>query len=208
MKKLITIMAAACCIVASTFSTAQNSSAEVQAYFDSLSTLQANFTQVVFDAKGQQIENSSGVLKLGKPGRAHWDYKAPYRQQLVTNGQKVWFYDMDLDQVTIRSLKEFTGQLPTSLLTGAKPIASEFNLKQLSAMSDQIKRWSLTPKSKGSEFKSMLLGFSPTGQLTRIEVVNQQDQLTMLNLSNVRENPGIPSSTFEFKVPKGVDVFQ
>ena len=185
---------------------AQNSAAEVQQYFDNLQNLESSFSQIVFDEKGSKVETSHGVLKIAKPGKAHWDYTTPYQQQLISNGKKVWFYDKDLSQVTVRNVADVSGRLPASILTGSKPIASEFTIKRVGKQSDGVVRWSLLPKSAKSEYKSMLFGFTQ-GQLSQIEVVNNQDHLTMLALRNVQQNVPMPQSLFDFQVPAGVDVF-
>jgi outer membrane lipoprotein carrier protein len=193
-------------LIGSQSAVAQNSPAEVQQYFDNLQNLQSSFSQIVFDEKGSKVETSHGVLKISKPGKAYWDYTTPYRQELVSNGKKVWFYDKDLSQVTVRNVADVSGRLPASILTGSKPIASEFTIKRVGKQSDGVVRWSLLPKSSKSEYKSMLFGFTH-GQLSQIEVVNKQDHLTMLALRDVQQNISMPKSIFDFQIPAGVDVF-
>ena len=100
--------------------------ARVDAYLGSLKTLGAHFLQVVRDKDGQITDRASGTLSIARPNRFRWDYREPYSQTIVADGRKLWLYDPDLDQVTVRSLEQGLGATPAMLLSGAGKVGDAF----------------------------------------------------------------------------------
>ena len=93
----------------------------VTGYFRDLQSLETDFVQSVFDADSQLIESSSGHMLMQKPGRFRWDYRQPYEQLIVADGDRIWHYDSDLEQVTVRRLDRALSATPLALLSGAAP---------------------------------------------------------------------------------------
>src|SRR3990172_7508337 len=81
-------------------------------YLAQFRTLQAQFEQTVINEKGKTLESSKGKVYLQRPGKFHWDYEQPYVQSIIGDGQKVWIYDQDLEQVTIRPMQKAIGSTP------------------------------------------------------------------------------------------------
>ncbi|MBS1214133.1 MAG: outer rane lipoprotein carrier protein LolA, partial [Proteobacteria bacterium] len=84
----------------------------LHAFLAKASSLSADFSQVQVDEKGVPGRKSNGVFYLQRPGKFRWDYQQPYRQEIVSNGGKVWFYDVDLEQVTAKRLNDAIGSTP------------------------------------------------------------------------------------------------
>ena len=97
--------------------------ARVDAYLGSLKTLNAQFLQVVRGKEGQITDRATGTLAIARPNRFRWDYREPYSQTIVADGRKLWLYDPDLDQVTVRSLEQGLGATPAMLLSGSGKVA-------------------------------------------------------------------------------------
>ncbi len=97
-----------------------------RAYLGSLKTLSADFVQLVQDKRGQLTDRATGTLTLSRPDRFRWDYREPYEQTIVADGRKLWLYDPDLQQVTVRSLEQGLGATPAMLLSGAGKVGDAF----------------------------------------------------------------------------------
>jgi outer membrane lipoprotein carrier protein len=169
-------------------------------------TLQAEFAQVLVDEKGNPDKRSSGVFYLERPGKFRWDYQKPYSQEIVSNGGKVWFYDVDLEQVTAKRLNEAIGSTPALLLSGEVALETNFIIEKQSV--DEGLYWiKLLPKSEDSGFKYVLLGLDGD-MLAGMELSDNFGQLTRIYFSKVKTGVKLDPSLFEFKPPAGVDVFE
>jgi chaperone LolA len=175
----------------------------LQAFYDGVKSLRADFHQILLDADGNTIQESDGSVQIQRPGKFYWDYKTPYPQQIVTNGVKLWIYDSDLEQVTVKSAKESLGNAPALVLSGKRPLQENFDITEQGKISGYL--WvELTPKKTDNEFSIVRLGFDQ--ELALMEVVDGFGQVTRLWLKNVVRNPGIDNKLFDFVIPKGVDV--
>ena len=93
--------------------------------------MQAQFKQVLTDRNGQTIEEASGTLAISRPDRFRWDYRKPYEQVIVADVTRIWIYDSDLEQVTVRKLDETLSATPAMLLSGRSNLADNFNVTQV-----------------------------------------------------------------------------
>jgi outer membrane lipoprotein carrier protein len=169
-------------------------------------TLQANFTQVQVDEKGNPGKRSSGVFFLQRPGKFRWNYENPYNQEIVSSGNKVWFYDKDLEQVTAKKLNEAIGSTPALLLSGEVALEKNFNIEKQTI--DEGLYWlKLVPKSEDSGFKYVLLGLEGD-ILAGMELSDNFGQLTRIYFSQVKTGIKPDPKIFEFQPPAGVDVFE
>ena len=168
-------------------------------------TITADFKQVSFDESGKPAQTSYGLFYLQRPGKFRWDYKKPFEQQIISNANKVWFYDVDLEQVTIKKLDKSVGSTPALLLSGQIEIEDNFTIKQQGK--DEGLEWvKLSPKDENSGFKYILIGMD-NGELGGMELSDNFGQLTRIYFSKLKTNQAIDKKMFEFKAPEGVDVF-
>lgn len=179
--------------------------AQLEAYLKASNTLSADFKQVTLDEKGNPKQTSFGVFYLHRPGKFHWQYQRPFVQKIIANGGKVWFYDEDLEQVTIKRLDKSLGSTPALLLSGEVSLRDNFNLEQQGA-SDGLQWVRLVPKSQESTFKYIMIGLE-NGRLGGMELNDNFGQLTRIYFSNVKTNTSLAADLFKFVTPKGVDVF-
>lgn len=169
-------------------------------------TLAADFKQVVFDEMGAVKQTSYGVFHLSRPNKFRWSYQKPFVQEIISNAGKVWFYDADLEQVTVKSMDTSMGATPALLLSGKLNIDKEFILQQ-QGIKDGLNWIKLLPKNKDSSFKYILIGLK-NGMLGGMELSDHFGQLTRIYFSNFKLNPSFNSNEFVFNLPKGVDVFE
>ena len=178
--------------------------ARLQNFLDELDTLQADFTQDVVNRDLELVESAVGQVVLQKPGRFRWDYREPFERVIVADGERVWLYEADLDQVTVRRLDEGLGETPAALLTGAVDVLERFEFLG-SDNQEEILWVQLGPRSEAGDFDSIRLGFDGP-LLTRLELRDRLGQTTRLAFSAVEREAVVPDSVFTFAVPDGVDV--
>ncbi len=167
-------------------------------------SLSAKFTQTVHDRNGKLTQTSHGSMQFLRPGKFRWTYEKPYSQVIVGDGKRLWIYDQDLEQVTVRKLDRAIGESPAALLAGSKEIETHFLLKDAGDR-EGLEWLDATPKSKEGSFERVSLGFKGI-ELHAMEVRDNFGQTTQLRFSRIRRNVTLPASYFIFNPPKGVDL--
>ncbi len=177
---------------------------QLRSYLGAMQDLRAEFRQEVLGVEKEVLESASGTVILSKPGRFRWDYQTPYERVIVADGERVWFYEADLEQVTIRRMTAGLGDTPAALLTGDEAALEEFEF--VSAWADADIQWlQLAPVSLEADFSTVDLGFVGS-ELQRIEFLDRLGQRTRLLLSGIDHSPQLAEGEFQFKIPAGVDV--
>ena len=178
---------------------------ELKSFTTGLKGLDGQFTQQVHDGNGKLKETSSGQVSLYAPRLFRWEYTKPYPQLIVADGNKVWIYDPDLQQVTVREQGAEEQNTPLTALIDPGKLDQQFNVKEAGA-AEGLQWLALTPKSAGeASFESARLGFGKEG-LARMEVKDAVGQRTTLSFSGWKRNPAFASGTFKYAPGKGVDV--
>ncbi|EIC29642.1 outer membrane lipoprotein chaperone LolA [Methylomicrobium album] len=179
---------------------------QLKAFLTASRSLSADFKQVLLNEQGLPVKTSFGVFYLQRPGKFRWDYQKPFSQQIVADKGKVWFYDKDLDQVTVKKLDQSLGSTPALLLSGEVSLEDNFIIEGQGKEGDM--QWiKLSPKSEETTFKYILIGLTK-GSLGGMELSDNFGQLTRIYFSNVLINPPLKQNLFQFEVPKGADVFE
>lgn len=168
-------------------------------------SMQADFTQVVSDNRGKAVNKTRGHMALQRPGKFRWDTQQPNKQLIVTNGQKVWIYDPDLEQVSIRYLTKEAGETPALLLSNTNAtLENDFRVQMLS--DDSSLQWFLlTPRDKGSMFEAIRLGFA-NQQIRQMQLQDHLGHVTRIRFDRIVVNATLSPSLFTFRPPANVDV--
>lgn len=171
-----------------------------------LKGLDGQFSQQVFDSKGKRKEASSGRVALSTPRLFRWEYLKPYPQLIVADGAKVWVYDPDLKQVTVRPQGAEEQNSPLAALIDPQKLTRDFNVKDAGNQGG-LEWLELTPKQQedGAGFQNARLGFDATG-LARMQILDALGQRTDITFSGWKRNPAFAAKTFRFTPPKGIDV--
>ena len=178
---------------------------DLKAFTSGLKGLDGQFTQQVYDARGKLKETSSGRVALSAPRLFRWEYAKPYPQLIVADGRKVWVYDPDLQQVTVREQGSEEQNSPLSALIDPAKLDRQFNVKE-GGTADGLQWLTLTPKSEGdASFQSARLGFGKSG-LARMDVVDAVGQNTKITFAGWKRNPAFAATTFKYAPARGVDV--
>ena len=176
----------------------------LKAFVADTKTARASFTQAVLDKSGKVRQQSSGTMVFARPGKFRWVYQKPFEQVIVGDGSKIWLYDADLQQVTIKQLGQALGSSPAALLAGSKDIDKFYTLKDAGSR-DGLEWLEATPKDKESTFTGVRMGFAQN-TLAAMEIKDNFGQTTVLKFAGLERNPSLPASEFRFTPPKGVDV--
>lgn len=168
-------------------------------------TVRANFSQTLYDKNARTLQESKGTMLFERPEKFRWTYEKPYEQLIVGDGIQVWFYDQDLNQVTIRQFNIAIGSSPAALLAGSSTIEDNFVLNEL-GLQNEIEWLEAIPKSKESAFEFIQMGFSPDGMLRIMALRDSFGQTTLLTFSDLEKNPKLPIELFKFTPPANADV--
>jgi len=173
-------------------------------FVNNVTTISGRFEQQLVDADDIVVEISTGTVEIQRPGRFRWSYIKPYAQILVADGLNVWSYDVDLEQVTVKSQAKVLGSTPALLLGGAKDVLDEFDY--IGSFTDRGTVWvRLRPKNTENGFTKVELGFADD-KLTRMLFSDNLEQTTLIALFDVSLNEPIDDERFNFSPPQGVDV--
>lgn len=164
----------------------------------------ANFEQKVYDRGGKLAQESKGSFVFLRPGRFRWVYEKPVDQLIVGDGERVWIYDRDLNQVTVRRISKALGSTPAALLAGASDVEKAFEMTDAGER-DGLEWLEAKPRDKDAGFERIRMGFSATG-LQAMELVDNFGQTTRLRFSSLVRNPKVDPAEFRFEPPKGADV--
>lgn len=205
MRRVISlVLALGVCGVWAASAVAADPVAELRTFVKETHTLTAAFDQSVVDAQSKRILRSSGRLELQRPGRFRWDYDKPYPQQIVADGEHIWIYDTELEQVTVKPLSDALGSAPSLLLSGGIDLDSSFVYHAMGER-DGADWVELVPKKADTNFEKVRIGFS-AGKLSAMELLDSFGQSTRFTFTDVQVNAAIDPARFRFVPPPGVDV--
>jgi outer membrane lipoprotein carrier protein len=176
----------------------------LERFFSEVSTFEASFVQVVLDENLDTLDESAGRMWMSRPGRFRWNYEPPNEQQIVGDGQNLWIFDPELEQVTVRNMDESLGRSPAILLAGDGEFDELYEVEDLGPQGN-IDWVSIKPKNEEGSFSQVQLGFE-SDQLKLIQLLDRLEQITRIILTDPETNPALSSDVFEFSPPPGVDV--
>ncbi|MCP0914292.1 MULTISPECIES: outer membrane lipoprotein chaperone LolA [Legionella] len=183
----------------------EDAAAILQTKLNAIRTMSASFKQVI-KAKKRQLSHSSGTMALARPGRFRWQTKDPMPQLVVADGKRLWIYDEDLEQVTVKKQDKGLGGTAALFLSGYDDTVSrDFTVTQ--STKGKKEYFDLQAKSGKANFQRVKLVFEGA-TLSAMELFDQLGQHTHVQLSNIKINPSLGSTVFKFKIPKGVDVVE
>ena len=191
-------------IVATTAVATGTSRARLDAFAHGLASVSADFTQQTFDPNGGAGRTSTGTLALKAPRQFRWDVTSPYKQLIVADGEKVWVYDPDLEQVTVRAQGTEEAHSPLTVLTDLSQLDRDFNASE-QGEHDGLVWLRLKSRDKQPQFNYCDLGFDANTLMT-MRFEDTLGNSTEIRFSHWRRNPKLPAATFAFIPPKGVDV--
>jgi outer membrane lipoprotein carrier protein len=160
---------------------------------------------VVTSPDGAKKKTSSGSFEFARPNRFRFVYAKPFEQTIVADGEKVWIYDADLNQVSSRKFSAALGATPAALLAGGS-LDTDFDLSNMAAH-DGLEWAEARPKAKDGAFQSVRVGFRGK-DLAALEIIDSFGQKSLLTFSGFVPNAAVPADAFRFTAPAGADVIE
>ena len=207
MKKLITTMAILACsqiAIAGGMESLEN-------FVKSAKSGRADFSQVVTaparEGQAARSKTSTGTFEFSRPNRFRFNYKKPFEQTIVADGQTLWLYDVDLNQVTARKQAQVLGSTPAALIASSPDLGAlkkDFNLEAV-ADRDGMQWVQATPKAKDGQLHSVKVGFRGN-DLAALDILDSFGQRSVISFSKLELNAAVGADAFQFNPPKGVDV--
>lgn len=177
---------------------------KLQNKLNHIRSLSAHFKETL-TSETKQINQTQGTLEIQKPGRFRWETLAPVSQLILADGKKIWIYDIDLEQVTVKSQKSALKGTPALFLSGDIDSVIKNYTISLQELPNHDERYELHARSKQANFKSIAFVF----QQQTIKSMSLEDNLaqkTELKFTKIKQNIAIPFSRFKIQLPRGVDV--
>ncbi len=201
--KLPTLIVAALLAASASFAHA-NALEQLRTFATQTKSARGEFVQSI--VKSGQTKSSSGTFAFARPGKFRWAYAKPFEQLLVADGAKLWIYDKDLNQVTVKKLGNALGESPAAILFGSNDLEKSFVLKDAGTR-DGLEWLDATPRSKDSTFERVSIGFRQ-GVPEAMELRDAFGQVSHLAFRNIVRNADGGADQFAFTPPKGADVFE
>jgi outer membrane lipoprotein carrier protein len=184
---------------------AQSTPTALDRYFDGLSTLRATFTQSVKDVKGKEVERTNGTLVVQRPGKFRWETGPKGAGQLVVaDGRNVWFFDRDLEQVTVKPADTALSSTPAMLLSSTSNLRDSFSLTP-AGMREGLDWVLVEPLRNDADFRRALFGFGKDG-LRKMIIDDRLGQTAIVELASVTRNGPVQPEEVSFTPPQGADV--
>jgi len=193
-----------CLLLAMPVTAAASSLEALKGFLAQTSSAKGRFAQMVLDKNLKMIQEATGTMQFSRPGKFRWEYVKPFEQTIVGDGTRLWIYDKDLNQVTVRKLDRALGASPAALLAGSNEIDKEFTLTSIGNQ-EGLDWLEAIPKARDTAFERIRLGFNKGG-LEAMELRDQFGQVTVIRFADVERNPKLSADTFRFTPPKGADV--
>lgn len=189
---------------------------QLNAMLASIQSMDAQFSQLVLNARGHVMQEVRGQLTIQRPYKFRWITGEPFFQNIISNGQLLWVHDLDLEQVTVQTLDRRLGNTPALLLSGdPTQIAKAFDIRRETALGLQnvgdaantTVVFRLQPKDSEGLFESLTVTFK-NQSLFEMYLKDSLGQQTTIEFSDVKNNVTIDASVFEFSPPEGVDIIE
>ena len=210
MKKLITTVAILACAPFAQSALAGGMES-LESFVKTAKTGKAEFSQVVTapgkDGQAARSKTSTGTFEFSRPARFRFDYKKPFEQTIVADGQTLWLYDVDLKQVTSRKQAQVLGSTPAALIASSPDLSAlkkDFTLEAI-ADRDGMQWVQATPRAKNGQLHSVKIGFKGN-DLSALDILDSFGQRSVISFNKMELNAGVSPDSFQFKPPVGVDV--
>ncbi len=177
---------------------------ELTDYLSNLHSFKAAFEQTIYSSNNERKQRSHGVIMVKSPNRFYLEYTKPYQLLYVADGNKLWSYDQDLEQIVVKPQGDLLIDTPAMLLGNPKDLTASYRIEK-TGLQDGWLWFELTPKKEDSHFQSVSLAFA-NGALVAMEMRDNFGQITRLEFSKVKKNPALADKQFRFVPPAGVDV--
>lgn len=207
-RRLLAALAAAQLLVPASAWAQGAAATPLDRFLKDLKTLRVSFTQTLVDARGRNLDRSSGTLVVSRPGKFRWEVEPPSGdgggQLLVADGRNLWFFDRDLEQVTVRPMDEALTATPAMLISGAVEVREAFDVEPLGRR-DGLEWVRVVPKRAEADFREAEIGFA-RGDMRRMILRDKLGQTATVTFEKARRNAAVSAAEVSFTPPRTADV--
>lgn len=171
-----------------------------------LRTLQGQFKQKLYNEKNELVETSQGKMFIQRPDKFHWDYQQPYQQLIIADSERVWIYDKDLEQVTVKNLKKALGNTPALIFSSHRKLEEDFFINSLPSQAG-LTRFELVPKDAQAQFENIKI-IMQDKELNGLELKDNLGQTTLISFEQIKRNQPLDETLFIFTPPAGTDIVE
>jgi outer membrane lipoprotein carrier protein len=184
---------------------AEDAAQRLQAALKNMDSISAEFKQTLLDEDKNIVQQSRGTLALQRPGKFAWIYTEPFEQRIIGDGNELWIYDVELEQVTVKPMDAGISNAPIMILMKQTDVTQQFDVSEVGQR--KFLYWvELKPHASDLEFSRIFLGLEDD-ELRAMELQDQFGQSTQIVFENMRVGVVHDPATFKFVPPEGVDVF-
>ncbi|MDX2503007.1 MAG: outer membrane lipoprotein chaperone LolA [Gammaproteobacteria bacterium] len=192
--------------VANMLQAAEQANNTLDQFYQRTQSMQADFQQTIHSTQGKALEQSQGQLIFSRPDKFILEYKTPAEQKYISNGQNIWIYDVELEQVSIKSIDEGIGDSPALLLSGNSNVYKYYQVDDVIVGNSDDYQWvQLVAREPEMTFERVLLAFKDN-TLMQMRMYDSFGQITELKFANTQINKPFSNRQFYFVAPEGVDV--
>ena len=173
-------------------------------FLEGLKSFSAGFEQTLYSEFGENLEHSVGTVYIQRPGKFQWAYFEPYNQSIISDGEALWIYDIDLEQATVKDASHSLGDSPASILDGSGDLDVHYVVIN-TGVQGAVQWLELTPRDADSDYNTIRLGFTGN-ELSGMVLYDNLGQRTEITFKDVRRNPKLDPALFTFTPPAGLDV--
>lgn len=185
---------------------AASASTDLNNLLNGLHTMKADFVEIIYDNHGKEIQKTFGQIALDRPGKFRWQVKKPIPQLIIANQKRLWIYDPDLEQVTIRALSNDSTDAPALLLSHANIVSDkDYQVKMIKQNVQGWKYFELKPRRADSMFLKIVMGFKGN-QIVQMSLEDHIGHSTTIEFHNAIFNTKLSTQTFNFKPPQNIDI--
>ncbi|MBZ9538604.1 outer membrane lipoprotein chaperone LolA [Modicisalibacter tunisiensis] len=208
MKGFKTLMATGLLLLLAPLAASADSQAadRLAALLEPLDSYAADFDQKILDSSGNRLQEAKGRMWLSRPGKFRWEVEDPYRQVVVSDGDKVYLYDPDLEQVTVQPLDTRVTHTPALLLSGSSDALTK-NYRVSRQQQGTAETFTLIPQTPDTLFESLKMIFY-SERLGGLKMTDSTGQRTAIEFRDATMNQAIDDSRFVFEIPEGTDVIR
>lgn len=206
LKRLFSPVAALALFIAGTSAAFATGEDELRRFINDTRTVTAQFSQVQINDRGEKLASSSGQMILSRPGRFRWNYVQPYEQLIVCDGEKIWLYDADLSQVTVRPAADTLSGTPAALLAQRSTLTDEFTIEDLGSRGD-TQGVRLKPRNVDGDFEAIEMWLRK-GAPERMAFMDKLGNRTEVGFTDVKVNVKVDEAQLKFTPPKNAEIVE
>jgi outer membrane lipoprotein carrier protein len=174
-------------------------------FIASVDSYHADFEQTLEDEDGEVLEQAAGEFWLSRPGKFRWHYAPPMERLLISDGQKIWLHDVDLEQVTVRSASGALEQTPAGILVGNAAALDGYELS-IRSRGDGFTAVGLRPREGATDFLDIVIAVATDGGLHSLSLDDRFGRQTVIRFFDQTLNPAMDSELFTFVAPSDADI--